>query len=110
MSNKNVQLVSATLLQNELKSDVARFTQLPSFKPVNNPICSKVGLMWGVKRATSLCKSFCSNVAKQVARFCCPFYRPFYGTFKSYPRGRYFWEFLMGVCRLVLRILTLFQT
>ena len=31
--------------------------------------CCKTGLMWVVKRATSLFNSFCSNVARQVARF-----------------------------------------
>ena len=44
----------------------------PMFKPVNNPICCKTGLMWVVKRATSLFNSFCNNVAKQVARFLLP--------------------------------------
>ena len=41
----------------------------PTFKPVNNLICCKTGLVWVVKRITSLFNSFCSNVAKQVARF-----------------------------------------
>ena len=48
---------------------------LPTFKPVlkNNLICCKTGLMWVVKRATSLFTSFCSNyVAKQVARCLLP--------------------------------------
>ena len=40
-----------------------------TFKPVNNLICCKTGLMWGVKRATSLFNSFFSHVAKQVACF-----------------------------------------
>ena len=39
----------------------------PTFKPVNNLICCKTGLMWVVKRATSLFNSFCSNIARQVA-------------------------------------------
>ena len=78
-----MQLVSATMPQNELKNDVARFTRPTSFKPVNNLICCKICLMWTVKRATSLFKSFCSNVAKQVARSCYPFYH----TFKSHLRG-----------------------
>ena len=39
---------------------------------VNNLICCKTGLMWVVKRATSLFNSFCSNVARQVARFLLP--------------------------------------
>ena len=33
----------------------------PTVKPVNNLICSKTGLMWVVKRATSLFNWFCSN-------------------------------------------------
>ena len=44
------------------------------FATIKNLICSKTGLMWVVKRTTSLFNSFCSNVAKQVARFCCTFY------------------------------------
>ena len=39
-----------------------------TFKPVNNLICCKTGLMWLVKRATSLYNSFCSNVSRQVRR------------------------------------------
>ena len=103
---KTCNLLGATLPQNELNNDVARLTQPTSFKLVNNLICWKIGLMWLVKRATLLFNSFCRNVAKQFARSCCPFYR----TFKSHPRGRYFLEFLMGVCHPVLQILTLFQT
>ena len=45
----------------------------PLFKPVNNRICCKSGLMWLVKRARYLFDSFCRNVATQVAGFCCPF-------------------------------------
>ena len=41
----------------------------PTFKPVNNLICCMSGLMWVVKRATSLFNSFCYNVTRQVARF-----------------------------------------
>ena len=44
----------------------------PMFKPVYNLICCKTGLMWVVKRATSLFNSFRSNLAKQVARFLLP--------------------------------------
>ena len=47
----------------------------PMFKPVNNLICCKTGLMWVVKCATSLFISFCSNVAKQFARFLLPVFR-----------------------------------
>ena len=49
----------------------------PVFKSVNmvnNLICCKTGLMWVVKRATSLFNSFRSNLAKQVARFLFPFF------------------------------------
>ena len=48
-----------------------------TFKPVNNLICCKTGLLWGVKRATSLFNSFFSNVAKQVACFLLPVFRTF---------------------------------
>ena len=52
---------------------IAMLRVLPStFKPVNNLICYKTGLMWGVKRATSLFNLCCSNVARQVARFLLP--------------------------------------
>ena len=44
----------------------------PTFKPVNNLIWCKTGLMWVVKHAKSLFNSFCSNLAKQVARFLLP--------------------------------------
>ena len=44
----------------------------PTFKPVFQQIRLLTGLMWVVKRATSLFNSFCSNVAKQVARFLLP--------------------------------------
>ena len=40
----------------------------PTFKPVNNLICCKTGLMWVVKRAISLFNSFCSSVARLVRR------------------------------------------
>ena len=42
------------------------------FKPVNNLICCKTGLMWVVKRAKSLFNLFCGNVVRQVARFLLP--------------------------------------
>ena len=53
------------LLQNKLKNDVA-VSRPRSVKPVNNLICCKTGLIWVVKRATSLFNSFCRNVARQV--------------------------------------------
>ena len=61
--------------QLKLKSDVAQFTT--TFKPVNNQICCKTGLMWVAKRAISLFNMLYSNVARQVARFCCPFLHTF---------------------------------
>ena len=39
------------------------------FKSVNNLIYCKTGLMWIVKRATSLFNSFCSNDARHVGCF-----------------------------------------
>ena len=47
----------------------------PLLKPANNLICCKTGLMWVVKRATSLFNSFCSKVANLLHVFCCPFFR-----------------------------------
>ena len=73
MRNSKRATCFATLRQNELNNDVARFTT--RIKPVLQQIRLLAGLMWVVKRATSLFNSFCSNVAKQVARFCCPFFR-----------------------------------
>ena len=52
MDNKTRATCLATFQQNELNSDVACFTV--TLKPVNNLICCKTGLMWGVKRATLL--------------------------------------------------------
>ena len=54
----------------ELNSDVARFTT--HIKPVLQQIRLLAGLMWVVKRATSLFNSFYSNVARQVADFLLP--------------------------------------
>ena len=68
--NKKRATCFATLLRNELNSDVTRFTTL--IKPVNNLICCKTGFIWVVKRATSLFNWFCSNVTKQVGRFLLP--------------------------------------
>ena len=43
-----------------------------SVKPANNLICCKTGLIWVIKRTTTLFNSFCGNVARQVARFLLP--------------------------------------
>ena len=45
---------------------------LVTFKPVNNLICCKTGVMWVIKSATSLFNLFCSNVVRQVAHFLLP--------------------------------------
>ena len=58
----------ATLLQNELNSDVARFAT--HSKPFFQQIRLLTGLNIGSK--TRNINSFCSNVAKQVARFLLP--------------------------------------
>ena len=70
-----MQLSFPTLLQNELKSDVARFPthvqtcQQPEW--VQDTCLTRV-----VKRSMSLCNSFCSNVANKlhvfVTRFSVP--------------------------------------
>ena len=49
------------LLQSQLKAMLSVLP--PTFKPVNKLICCKTGLMWFVKRSTSLFNSLCSNVA-----------------------------------------------
>ena len=71
--NKNMRLV----LQHCCKTSwIAMFRLLPPvFKPVNNLICCKTGLMWVGKRPTLLVNSFCSNVTRQVKCFSCPFLR-----------------------------------
>ena len=71
--NKKRATCFATFLQNELNSDVARYTT--HIKPVLQQI--RV-----VKRATSLFNSFCSNVAKQVARFLFPVF-PYFNKFNG---------------------------
>ena len=67
----------ATLLENLLYSDVARFTT-----HVQTCFAATKGC------ATSLFKSFCSNTAKQVARFCCPIYRAFTRLFCGFSVNR----------------------
>ena len=56
-ATKNVQLV----MQHCCKATWIGMLRglLTSFKPVNNLICCKTGLMWVVKRATSLFNSLC---------------------------------------------------
>ena len=56
------------MLQNELKSDVARFTT--HIKPVLHQIRLLTGL--NVFGKTRNINSFCSNVAKQVVHFLLP--------------------------------------
>ena len=70
--NQNMQLV----LQHCCKTSwIAMLRVLPPmFKPVNNLICCKTGLMWVGKRPTLLVNSFCSNVARQVNYFFLPIF------------------------------------
>ena len=69
--NKKHTTCFATLLQNELNSDVARYKA--HVKPVLQQIRLLTGLnMGGKTRRTSLFNSVCSNVAKHVARFFLP--------------------------------------
>ena len=68
--NKKRATCLATLLQNKLNSDVARF--ITHIKSVLQQIRLLTGLNMGCKPASSLFNSFCSNVAKQVARFLLP--------------------------------------
>ena len=75
---RNMRLKPVTSLKVRKKGQqkwIAMSRVLPNtFKSVNNLICCKTGLMWMVKRATSLFNSFCSNVARQVACFLLLFY------------------------------------
>ena len=70
-SNKKHATCFATLPQNEMQSDVERFTTL--VKPVSHQIRLLTGLNVGGK--TCNIASFFSNVPKQVACFFCPFFR-----------------------------------
>ena len=58
-----------TLLQNELKSDVARFTTHVQTCLATNQVSFKRGKTGNIAK---LSNSFCSKVAKQVARFLLP--------------------------------------
>ena len=57
-------------MQNELNSDVARFTTQEN--NLATVFLARQGRTWVVKRATSLFNLVCSNVAKQVALFLLP--------------------------------------
>ena len=70
--NKDLQLVLHHCCKASCK--VMLRVLAPTFKPVNNLICYKTGLMWVFKRATSLFNSFWSNVAGQGACFWLPFF------------------------------------
>ena len=73
MGKKNVTYF-ATLLHNELNSNVACFTTHAK-KPCNL-ICCKTRLLWGLKRATSLYRYIAATLQKMYLFhvFCCPFY------------------------------------
>ena len=67
-ATKNMQPCVATLLQNELTEDVARFTT--HIKHVVQQIRLLRFTTWVVKRTTSLFNSICSNYCKTS---CCTF-------------------------------------
>ena len=67
--NKKRATCFATLLQNELNGDVARFTPCEK-KNLATLFVARQVRTWVLKHATSLFNTFCSNVAKQVARRC----------------------------------------
>ena len=71
----------ATLLQNELNSDVARFTT--HIKPVFQQIGLLTGFSEVLKRATLLFNSFCSNLAKESYTFLLPVLRKLFFLMKS---------------------------
>ena len=58
-----------TLLQNELESDVARFTTHVQTCLATNQVSLKGGKTGNISQFSN---SFCTNVAKQVARFLFP--------------------------------------
>ena len=64
--------VFCNIVANELNTAAMLRVLSPKFKPVNNQICCKIGLIWVVKPETSLFNSFSSNVARQVACFTVP--------------------------------------
>ena len=63
--NKKVQIVLQHCCKTSGKAVLCVLPRM--FKPVNNLICCKTGLVWVVKRATSPFNSFRSNFARQVA-------------------------------------------
>ena len=70
-----------------------RVSRSTSVKPVNNLICCKTGLIWVIKRTTTLFNSFCGNVTWQdkLHVSCCPFVRPLKGARAILPKVILVW-------------------
>ena len=75
--NKKRATCLATLLQNELNSDVTRLP--PTVKPVINLICCKTGLMWVVKRVHLYSTRFAAMLQEKLHVFCFRFFRTLNG-------------------------------
>ena len=73
----------ATLQQNELNSDVARFTTHVRTCIATNMAPSFFFVM--INRATSLFNSFAATLQNKLHVLCCPFYYTL-STFDTYPR------------------------
>ena len=69
--NKQQAPCPATLVQNELNSDIASFNHLYQTCLAKNQVFN-----WLNAQHRFLTR-FCGSAEKQVARVCCPFYRSF---------------------------------
>ena len=75
------------------RATMLRVSPPTSVKPVNNLICCKTGLIWVIKRTTTLFNSFCGNVTWQdkLHVSCCPFVRPLKGARAILPKKILVW-------------------
>ena len=76
--NKNVQLFFQHCCKTSGKAMLRVLP--PTFKPVNNLICCKAGLMWVCKTHNISIQLVCSNVARQVECFLLPVFPHLYVT------------------------------
>ena len=97
MGNKKHATCFATSLQNELNSDVARFTT--HLKPGLHQIRLLTGLNMGrVKHATSLFNSVAAMLQKKLHVFCCPFFRTVTRVNLTIPQFQIYHIFVSCIC------------
>ena len=85
-SNKNLQLVLQHCCRTSWKAMLSVLP--PTFKPVNNLICCKIGLIWVVKRATRYSTRFAALFHDKLHDFC----RPFFCTFSPLSLYESYWS------------------